>query len=165
MLKQSEKAKIADQVKRMLGTFSSRTIEPESTVYFVEDVAEFSYRAIEATIVAFRRGEIPDRNPAFPPSVAEFVTAVRRRQAEIDVAEFWDKTDFIEEDTPMWRALVKLRGRSMPTVENKGRVGWYVLKEDVAAVPRQLVEEERALLERREPRSVLPMLQRMVENG
>ena len=142
MLKPDEKKQIAAHLMMLFKTFpSSRTIEPEAVVFFVEDVAEFSFRAVEETIKRFRKGEIPNRNPAFAPSVPEFVSEVRARQEKLDFDAFWEKTDFIEFGSPEWDALVHLRGRSMPQIERKGKVGWYVPKEEVAAIPPALLED------------------------
>jgi len=162
VLKPSEKAKIADQLTALFKTFqSSRTIEREAIVFYVEDTAEYSVPAIEEAIRRFRRGEVEDRNPDFAPSVAAFVTEVREAQERIDVAAFWDKTDFIEFDSAEWRALCRQRGRSMPVIERRGKQGWYVPKDEVAALPPQIVAEERKFLESFVPAPSLPMLPKM----
>jgi len=70
-----------------------------------------------------------------------FVSEVRARQEKLDFEGFWEKTDFIEFGSPQWDALVHLRGRSMPQIERKGKVGWYVPKEEVAAIPPALLED------------------------
>lgn len=140
MLKASEKAEVARMLSRFFKTYqSARSIEPEAQVYFVEDVAEYSFEAIERTVTAFRRGEYPERNNGFAPSVAEFVAAVRERQEKLDFQSIVDRTEFIEVDTPLWRAICEQRGRSMPQVDRKGITGWYVPKDEVAGVPQLLV--------------------------
>lgn len=130
------------ELERLFKTYqSSRTIEPEAVVYYVEDCAEFSLEAVNEAITRFRRGLVPDRSPAFAPSVAEFVSEVRERQEAIDVREFWDKTDFILLDTPEWKGICEARDlRSMPSIEYKGpnaefrgKFGWYVDKAQVKA--------------------------------
>lgn len=137
MLKPTEKAKIATELERLFKTYqSSRTIEPEAVVYYVEDCAEFSAEAVGEAIVRFRKGLVPERSAAFAPSVAEFVSEVRDRQTAIDVREFWNKTDFLLVGSPEWKALCEMREiPSMPAIEYKGpneefrgKIGWYVDK-------------------------------------
>lgn len=153
---------VSDRLSAFFGTFqSSRSIEKSAVVYFVEDVTEFSLRAVDETIVRFRRGEVPDRNNDFAPSVAAFVAEVRRRQGEIDNEAFWEKTAFIEAESLEWRLLCKRRGRSMPQVERGAKIGWYVPKDEVAELTPQMIEDERALLEHRDPRPVIPQLRKI----
>ena len=120
--------------------------------------------AIETTIVRFRRGEVQDRSAAFAPSVAEFVSEVRATQERIDIAAFWDKTDFIEFDSPEWRVLCRQRGRSMPQIERKGKLGWYVPKDEVAALPPLLLHQEQLMideLDRKAARIAAPQLKQI----
>ena len=166
MLKPSEKKQVAENLARFFQTFqSSRTIEPEVAVYFIEDVSEFSLRAIEDTISAFRRGEIENRNNAFAPSVAEFVAEVRTRQDRLQSQEILDNTTFIEAETAIWRAICERRGGSMPRIERNGVTGWYVPTDEVERVPAQAIEKYRVLLENRQPLAVVPQLQRMNDHG
>jgi hypothetical protein len=161
MLSNNDKADIAEALDLLFRGYRTATVGPEMAVLYVEDVAEHSKRAVDETIIAFRRGLVPGRNNAFPPSVPEFVSEVRRRQEELDMSAFWDATVFVEADSAKWRAICDLRGRSMPRVERKGRVGWYVPRDEVEAVSPQLIENHQAMLDKREPVMLTPLLQRM----
>jgi hypothetical protein len=147
MLNPNEKQSVAKSLGLLFSAFpASRAIDPEATVFYVEDVSVFSLIAIDRAISRFRRGQVADRNNAFAPSVAEFVAEVAKRQEAYDVETFWDKTAFVEFDTPEWRALCKQRGGSMPAVERNGKSGWYVPKDELARLPAHLIEAETVLL-------------------
>lgn len=161
MLTNDEKARIAEQLGILFSRYRTGEVSPEQAIFYVEDTADLSFRAVSETILRFRKGEIPGRNNAFPPSGPEFVAECRARYDQLQMEEFWEKTVFVEVDTPEWRAICEVRGRSMPIIERKGRSGWYVPRDEAEAVPKQIIENHRALLERREPVEVTPLLQRM----
>ncbi len=163
MLKPDEKAEIARELSRFFKTFqSTRSIDPAAQVYFVEDAAEYSFEAVMEAIARLRKGQVPDRNDDFAPSVSAFIKEVRACQEAIDVRDFWDKTEFITVDSAEWKGICEAREiRSMPTVEYQGplrdlrsTMGWYVDKADVArAAP--LIAKHRAEMLRLEQRGPL----------
>lgn len=146
---------MARELSRYFKTFhASRTIEPEAQVYFVEDASEYSLPAIMEAITKFRTGRVADRNDDFAPSVATFVKEVRACQDRIDVAEFWDKTDFVLVDSAEWNGMCEARGlKSMPAVEYKGprgelrgSFGWYVAKDEVKRAAPLIVKHRKEML-------------------
>jgi hypothetical protein len=173
MLKPNEKALISRELDRFFRTFhNTRTVDPAAQVYFVEDAAEYSFEAVMEAIARFRRGQVPDRNDDFAPSVSAFIKEVRSCQELIDVRDFWDKTDFLLIDSAEWKAICEAREvKSMPSVEYqgprsdmRGKLGWYVEKIEVArAAP--LIAIHRAEMRRIEQRGplLLPALKRMGE--
>lgn len=163
MLSNSDKAEVAESLYLLFRGYRTGEVGPEMAVLYVEDVAKFSRAAVDETILAFRRGQVPGRNNAFPPSVPEFVAEARARNERMEIDAFWEKTVFIEADSAEWRAICELRGRSMPRVDRKGRVGWYVPRDEAEQVPAQLIENYRAILERREPIQIVPQLQKMTD--
>lgn len=165
MLSNSDKAEVAEALNLLFRAYRTGAVGPEMAVLYIEDSSEFSRAAIDETILAFRRGEIADRNHAFPPSVPEFVAEARARQDRLQSQEILDNTTFIEADTAIWRAICERRGGSMPRIERKGATGWYVPTDEVQRVPAQAIEKYRALLENRQPLAVVPRLQRMNDHG
>jgi len=97
------------------------------------------------------RGEVTDRNNAFAPSVAEFIHEVERRQEALDVETFWEKTAFVELDSPQWKAVCRARGGSMPCIERNGKSGWYVPKDELARVTPEMLEYESRTVQFRLP--------------
>lgn len=155
MLKPSEKATIARELDRFFRTFqSSRSIDAAAQVYFVEDASAYSFEAVMTAIGRFRRGQVADRNDDFAPSVAAFIKEVRSCQEAIDVAEFWDKTDFVLVDSAEWRGICETRDvRSMPSIEYKGprgellgTFGWYVEKIEVARAAPVIAKHRKEML-------------------
>lgn len=165
MLSNNDKAEIAESLNLLFRAYRTGAVGPEMAVLYIEDSADLSRAAIDETIRAFRRGEVAGRNHAFPPSVPEFVAEARARNERMQVEEFSSKTIFIEADTAEWRAICERRGGSMPRIERKGVTGWYVPKDEVERVPVQTIENYRALLEHRQPLTVVPRLQRMSDHG
>ena len=166
MLSNLEKADLADKLAAFFKSYRTSEVSPEMAVFYVEDLSEFSFRAVTETIVRFRKALVPGRNNAFPPSVPEIVAECRQHYEKLQMEEFWDKTVFVEVDTPEWRAICELRKRSMPIIERKGKSGWYVPRDEAEAVPKQTIENHRALLEHREPRVIEPLLQaQRIGNG
>jgi hypothetical protein len=106
---------------------------------YLEVVESVSAQAVAQAIAAFRSGSM-DRDNGFPLTAPELAGEARKHQTAIDVAEFWDKTDFIQVDSPEWKALCEAREiRSMPSIEYKGpraelrgTFGWYAEKSEVA---------------------------------
>lgn len=144
MLNPNEKQSVAKSLGLLFSAFpASRAIDPEATVFYVEDVSMFSLIAIDRAISRFRRGQVADRNNAWAPSVAEFVAEVAKRQEAYDVETFWDETTFVECDTPEWEAVCKHRGGGMPCIERDGKSGWYVPKDELARIPPEAIEAER----------------------
>lgn len=167
MLNPKEKAAIARELDRFFRTFqSSRTIDPAAQVYFVEDAAEFTYEAVTEAIKRFRTGRVADRNDDFAPSVSAFIKEVRACQEEIDVRDFWDKTDFVLLDSAEWKALCEARGvKTMPSIEYKGprrdlrgSFGWYAEKLEVARHADLIAKhrDEMLRIERRGPLHLEP---------
>ena len=111
---------------------------------------------------AFIRGEVEGSNPDFAPSAPRLATEAKAVDERLAQKAFWDKTEFVEFDTPEWRAICKQRGGSMPEVERNGKRGWYVPKDEVAAIPTRLIAQERALLEKLDEKQfVAPGLRRI----
>jgi hypothetical protein len=163
MLKNSEKARVAEKLGLMFKAFPASRIDPEATVLFVESVASFSLPAVLESIQRFQDGEDrTDRNREYAPSVPVFRRETKAIQERMDIVAFWENTTFIEADSPEWRAICKQMGRSMPIIERDGKSGWYLAKDEIEKLAPALVESERALLEHRDARPIpLPAMRRM----
>ncbi len=128
---------------------------------WLEDRADFSVEAVLKAITDFRTDQVPDRSAAYAPSVAEFVGHARKCQTAIDVAQFWEKTDFVLLDSAEWKGVCEARDvRSMPSIEYKGprgdlrgSFGWYVEKAEVQRAAPLIAKHRKEMLriEKRRP--------------
>ena len=120
---------------------------------YVEPCLGLPLEAIRDTARMIARGEVARSHP-FPPSVPEFASAARIRSEQIRAEQLAASKEFVEKDSVKWRAICAVRGKGMPEVERDGKVGWYVPKDEIAALPPPVVEKYRAL--RDGPRMALP---------
>lgn len=105
---------------------------------YLEYVEDVSAEAVELAVKAFRSGSM-DRDNGFPLTGPELAGEARRHQRAIDIATFWDKTDFVIDGSPEWKAICEARKvPSLPSIEYKGprdglrgSFGWYVEKAEV----------------------------------
>ena len=158
-----ERLKASEEIQRMLASFSAARYDGPTVVLFVTDSDPFPLQAVVDAAVAFRTDLVPGRNPAFPPSIGEFLREVRQRTGLLQFEAFKAMTEFVEVDTPLWCAICENRPlKGMPVVERPGQAsGWYVPKDEVAAVSPQRIEHHRAILEKREERIIQPILPKM----
>lgn len=106
---------------------------------YLEYVEDVSAEAVELAVKAFRSGGM-DRDNGFPLTGPELAGEARRHQRAIDIATFWDKTDFVVDGSPEWKAICEARGvKSLPLVEYKGplpalrdSLGWFIEKAEVS---------------------------------
>jgi len=125
---------------------SNSNISQGTVNAYLMAVEGLNVSAVVAACKAFIRGEVEGSNPDFAPSAPRLATEAKAIDERLAQEAFWNKTEFVEFDTPEWRALCKQRGGSMPQVERGGKQGWYVPKEEVLAIPQRLIEQERAEL-------------------
>lgn len=81
LLSQSERIKAIKAISDMLATYPQRpggTAQGDFVKAFVESIASLPLSVIEDMARRFVRGQVPDRNNAFPPSAAEFHEAATR---------------------------------------------------------------------------------------
>lgn len=134
----------------MLAAFpsSNSNINQGTVNAYLMAVEGLNVGAVVIACKAFIRGEVEGSNPDFAPSAPRLAKEAKAVDERLAQEAFWDKTEFVEFDTPEWRAICKQRGGSMPEVERNGKRGWYVPKDEVAAIPARLISEERDALER-----------------
>lgn len=120
---------------------------------YVEPCLAVPIEAVRDTARAIASGEM-ERNHPFAPSVPEFVSEARRRADRSKAEAAAAAQEFVEKDSVKWRALCAVRGKGMPEVERDGKVGWYVLRDEIAAIPAPVIEKYRAM--RNAPRLALP---------
>ncbi len=108
---------------------------------FLEYVEDVSAEAVTQAVENFREGAM-ERDNGFPLTGPELAGAARKCQRDIDIRDFWSKTDWLIEGSPEWKALCEAKGiRSLPKIEYKGNdpklrgtEGWYCDKEQTAVL-------------------------------
>lgn len=128
----------------MDGYLSSQSQITESVIEaYVNAIMDCEVEALKESCSRFAKGAVEGRNNSFMPSAAEIAAETRRVQERMDIEAFHERTTFVEFDTPEWRALCQVRGRSMPQVKHGSVEGWWVPKDELAALPEQIVNEHR----------------------